>query len=862
MMESDSAYLASAKSTGEETIYPVISGTVIGRDEQTADLALQDKSISRIHCKIEHSQDGWFIEDLKSTNGVFVGGHKITGQSQLQDGDLIGLGNPEITLFRFVIREPKAGQIHYQLPQRDDYSIGRSIGADIAIPSDLSISARHALLSNTAQGPVLRDLGSSNGTWINGKRINRSPVSPHDIITLGKTALRLQPLADGGLDVTQGNLNTSINLQCIDLEQQVGGPAGKKILQAISLHIKRGEFVGILGPSGAGKTTLLKTLNGYRKPTHGAVYVNASDLYHSYDMFRKVIGYVPQDDIVYPELRVRDSLKYITRLRLPGDLTDEIRAVRVQDILQKINLDHVDSNRILSLSGGQRKRVSVAAELITKPSLLFLDEPTSGLDPSTEERLMNHLKGLSREQGTTILITTHILYNLDLLDRVIILARGRLCYFGKPDGALDYFSEGRQQPLTRPTQIFDLLEGIDTENAQTREHKANHLEDIAETYAKRYRQSPLYREHILDKLEDNTRNRDQRTRAGIDAAKPGRKQASSPRWSIFSPRTIWTMVQRHFAIKLSSRRNLLIYLLVPLVLGLVTLSMSVPEPFTAQEAIDHRSQVDQVIQQGGRAVEPVLKQLFIACEDGQTNCAQNDPRPGGEIVYGLQKQTILNIPIPVSVLLMYVMMATFTGTLMACMEISSERPLLRREFMAGLNINDYLLSKLPFLFSLTTCQTAVFLMLCFLKPELRDVNLLNTFLSLTAVAWAACTVGLLVSAADPTRGQLSVVLAVVAVLPQLVLSGGLGPDYYGGMEWYMQRVADILPSRWGFEMLLTSAFDQPGRSHYAWIGNLVRDDIGFRFGNVVFWRNTLLLLAQAIMMLTLTRWLIVRRFAQ
>jgi hypothetical protein len=188
---------------------------------------------------------------------------------------------------------------------------------------------------------------------------------------------------------------------------------------------------------------------------------------------------------------------------------------------------------------------------------------------------------------------------------------------------------------------------------------------------------------------------------------------------------------------------------------------------------------------------------------------------------------------------------------MACLDLSTERPIYVRERMASQRIADYVLSKLPFLLLVTAAQCAVFLALCWLKPDLRHMNPAGAYLALVAMAWTACCLGLFLSAIDPTAGQFSVILAIVAVLPQLVFSGGLGPDFYDGMPAVMKALANSFPARWGLEMLMTAFYHHPGREAVAWIGDFVRDTVGFGFGPAVYWKNAAVLALQAVIWLLL-----------
>ncbi|WNG94612.1 ATP-binding cassette domain-containing protein [Mycobacterium sp. ITM-2016-00318] len=224
-------------------------------------------------------------------------------------------------------------------------------------------------------------------------------------------------------------------IDAIDVRRHAGG---RQILQKLSLTVNPGELVALAGGSGAGKTTLLETLAGLRPPSSGQVWHDGV-VRGTRASIDARIGYVPQDDIIHLEMPLRRTLRYAARLRLPAG-TSAAEADRVvEETMRDLDLADRADVPVRALSGGQRKRASIAVELLTRPSLFFLDEPTSGLDPSTAADVMRLLRGLSR-RGVTVVVTTHEPTDIDKCDRVVFLARdGHLAFAGSPADARRYF---------------------------------------------------------------------------------------------------------------------------------------------------------------------------------------------------------------------------------------------------------------------------------------------------------------------------------------------------------------------------------------------------------------------------------------
>ncbi|WP_395572725.1 FHA domain-containing protein [Streptomyces sp. BK79] len=313
--------------------------------------------------------------------------------------------------------------------------IGRALENELVV-SDLQVSRNHAEFHSTPDGRMeIRDLGSHNGTYVNGQPIAKGGsqlLGPTDIVGVGHSTFRivgdrLEEFVDTG----------EVSFSARHLTVTVDG--GKQILKDVSFGVPEKSLIAVIGPSGSGKSTLLKALTGYRPADQGEVLYDNRNLYKQFAELRQRIGLVPQDDILHKELTVKKALKYAAKLRFPADTTAAERDARIDEVLRELKLDIHKDKKVTSLSGGQRKRVSVALELLTKPSLIFLDEPTSGLDPGMDRDVMQLLRGLA-DDGRTVLVVTHSVAELAICDKLLVMAPGgSVAYFGPPEEALNFF---------------------------------------------------------------------------------------------------------------------------------------------------------------------------------------------------------------------------------------------------------------------------------------------------------------------------------------------------------------------------------------------------------------------------------------
>lgn len=304
-------------------------------------------------------------------------------------------------------------------------TLGRTSDNQIVVNDPLA-SRRHARLVKGPEGLVIEDLGSANGTFVNGRREQRTTLRERDIVTIGNAdflvqdgtlALRQKPVAEQGLDV-----------------QGVGFTVEghKQLLVDVNMQAGRGTLTALIGPSGAGKSTLSKLVAGATHPSAGVVTFEGRNLHAEYQAMRSRIGMVPQDDVLHRQLTVRQALGFAAELRLPPDTTKADRRQVIDGVLQELSLTEHADTRVDRLSGGQRKRASVAMELLTGPALLLLDEPTSGLDPALDRQVMTMLRELA-DAGRTVIVVTHSVACLDMCDQVLLLAPGgKTAYFGHP----------------------------------------------------------------------------------------------------------------------------------------------------------------------------------------------------------------------------------------------------------------------------------------------------------------------------------------------------------------------------------------------------------------------------------------------
>lgn len=401
-------------------------------------------TVSRAHCTFYRMEGSWYISDDKSVNGLSVNGARITSK-QLHDGDRIYIGQDStakcVIAFSSQRADSAASDViemdSIPLTGKDQYVIGRGGDCDITLRHP-AVSRRHCVITFENGQYFISDNHSVNGVILNGvPLIKKQKLEQMDKITIADTSMLF---CDGTLHFNRAAGGVSVVADDICKEVK-SGKGTKCITNHVSLSVEPGEFVAIIGGSGAGKTTLLNCLSGMTGFTSGDIYINGESIRTNSKSVRSIIGYVPQNDIVYDNLTLERMLLYSAQLRMPKDTSREEIRQKIEETLEIVELTAHRATLISKLSGGQRKRASIAVELIASPRLFFLDEPSSGLDPGTEKNLMTMLKRLTLT-GKTVIMVTHTVQNIGMCDRVICMGRGGLLgYSGPPRRALEFFGK-------------------------------------------------------------------------------------------------------------------------------------------------------------------------------------------------------------------------------------------------------------------------------------------------------------------------------------------------------------------------------------------------------------------------------------
>jgi ABC-type multidrug transport system ATPase subunit/pSer/pThr/pTyr-binding forkhead associated (FHA) protein len=707
---------------GPLQMIPLGGGTLrLGRATDN-DIMIPSPVVSGRHAEITARGDGYVITDLGSRNGLLCDGQRIQSQP-LRPGAVLTISD-QVTL-RFVQAMglttvgAETAPAKATAPRPLDLAAAKMVRIGRAADNDLRVddpraSRYHAVIERVGMRYRIRDLRSHNGTFVNGQRVEKEQfIAEGDELQIAGTKF---DFAEDGL--AQVDARGGLRVDLLGLRKEVGG--GKNLLQDLSLAITPREFVALVGTSGAGKSTLLDAMNGFRPATHGQVLINGANLYRNFDAYRTELGYVPQDDIMHRELSVYEALDYAAKLRMPSDTSAEERRARIGQVLRDLDLEQRKALPIHKLSGGQRKRVSIGIELLTRPRLFFLDEATSGLDPGTELELMHLLRRLTEDpnEGRTIILITHATKNVMLCDKVIFLTKGGyLAFFGPPDEALQYFERYRGDEARRMKPDFefdDIYTLIDPDKALPDNATEKEKLALAAEWAQRFRQSSLYQKYVAARLAEG-----QRARQNGEARSQGAATRRRPRTS--SLQQFLVLSARYWAVMRRDPRNLLVLLLQAPLIGVMSV-INLGKPMF-NETGDFKN---------------AMQAMFLA-----------------------------------------IIIVLLFGTVNAAREITKEIPVYKRERMVNLRVAPYIFSKVFVSGIFCLYQVGIYLAFTLVTIDWpHDMGLARwgqLYGTLVLASLSGVMLGLLLSAISNSDGQ-AVAMIPVILIPQFIFAGVLMAD--------------------------------------------------------------------------------------
>lgn len=727
---------------GKTVEYPLTAQIIrIGRAPEN-DIVIDSRIVSRQHARLEKIPGGYQLCILpEAGNPLLLEGRPVTCTRTLENGDVLRIGSEDAGMMvTLVYSQPQAAGAEMQpirFGEKTVIQIGRDPGNDIVLDSPL-VSRMHAQIERIGQRYRLRDLRSSNGTYVNEERIGDKDVwlDKDDTVRIGR--YRFVMTADG---LDQYDETKGLKVEAVGLNKWVRKDLN--ILQNISLTFQPREFVVVVGQSGGGKSTLIDAIIGYRPATHGNVLVNGTNVYRNFDAVRNDIGFVPQRDIIHTGLTVYQALDYTARLRMPKDTSKAERHKRIMEVLEDLDLLHRKDNPISKLSGGQIKRVSIGVELLTSPGLFFLDEPTSGLDPGTETAFMHLMRRLA-DQGRTIVMVTHATKNVMLADKVVFLARGGyLSWFGPPDEALAYFDTFRTEREQRSRDMeFDQIYAI--------------LDDptrgSAQEWAARYQESAAYQKYIVEPLENSATVKS----AAITPLPAETKVATSP---ASTPAKAAPAVKAKGKTKISALNQFLVLSARNLRI-LIRDKSSITLMLVAAPAV---ACLDFII-------APLMGKNPYAYQDGDA--------ANGAIV-----------------LFLMTIICLLVAGLSQMREFVKEEDIYKRERLVNLKIVPYVASKVWVALLLAFYHAIAYTVIRHLAFDMpggaAEFGLIYITMVLAAMAGMVC--GLLASALAPAASS-APMLMILLLVPQIVLSGVLAP--------VPGTVSAIASTRWTFEGLI------------------------------------------------------------
>ncbi len=794
---------------------------VVGRDAARASLVIGHAAVSGRHATV--MLDRMMVLDHGSTSGTWVAGRQIPPNQPvaIEPNGVIAFGPvpiPIAMLARWmqgsgapvgasvpqpvpVLSDSGAGhprkhrtvigELSLDQMESNVISIGRTPDNQIVV-NHPQVSSKHAQIAKVGDQLFLEDKGSANGTYVRGQRLTpnqRVPVANGEKVFVGPMPLLIH-IAESKVNVVVEDLadwagKPLYEIEAWDLFLAVPDRDDKHQMKVLLDHVSfkalPGDMIALMGPSGAGKTTLLLALNGYLPPTSGQVRINGEDLYTIYDALRGSIGYVPQDDIVHPELTVFEAVKYSARFRLPPDYSEEEIDRRVDETLRDLGLEGVRNLQIGKpekkvLSGGQRKRVNIALELVTDPVILFLDEPTSGLAADDTTALIHLLAELTKKTGKTIVMTIHqpAKDEFEKFNLCFIMGYGGIpTYFGPTgDAAYSFFgsiqartSQPAHRRVDNPRDMFDMLNVRERlTHDEMKRVNPNAGRPVARIEAAKAWRAEFFRNEnpVFQKMFSGRRS------IGTAPAARGAPHRSD----VAVLRQLGLLLSRYWKVKLRDRMGAAIMFLQAPIIGvllwLVFGGQTSAVPFWCLGALQELSQKNSM-------------------DQSATTNLLNSMQPTTDHT---------------AAMFFVVVSCVWFGTSNAAREIVTERAIYLRERMVNLRLLNYVLSKYILLSFFCVLQCTMLLGIVFLALGFRGG--LTAFLielgNLVALAMNATALGLCVSTLVASA-EAAMALTPIALIPQVVLGGLMVPMTTNPN---LKPLMYLMPSRWGFEGAIAS----------------------------------------------------------
>jgi ABC-type multidrug transport system ATPase subunit/pSer/pThr/pTyr-binding forkhead associated (FHA) protein len=800
------------------TLVPPRGHVVVGREAARASLVIHHPAVSAQHATV--MLDCMMVADHGSTSGTYAFGQRTPANQPVpfDPTGTIAFGPIVVPVALLVqLAQPQApppapapagaplpndlprkhrtviGELSLEQLEANVISIGRTPDNKIVVPH-VQVSAKHAQIHRSGNELYVEDRGSANGTFVRGQRLvpgQRVAVQNGEKVYIGPMPLLIH--------ITDQHVNVVVEDQAawagkplyeieawdlfLEVPDRDDRGATKTLLDHVSFKALPGDMIALMGPSGAGKTTLLLTLNGYLPPTNGQVRINGEDLYLIYDALRGSIGYVPQDDIVHPELTVFEAVKYSARFRLPPDYSEDEIDRRVEETLHDLGLEAIMNLQIgrpekKVLSGGQRKRVNIALELVTDPVILFLDEPTSGLAADDTTALINLLADMTHKTGKTIVMTIHqpAKDEFEKFNLAFILGYGGVpLYFGPADeSAYRFFGaiierEGPYRAMAdrtgmrrvdNPRDMFDMLsvrERVVLEDLRRGDPKVPRA--AARLVAAKSWRAEFFQNAnpVFQKMFSGRRA------VGTEPVAKGVPH----RAEVALVRQFGLLLSRYWKVKIRDRAGAAIMFLQAPVIGIMLAGV-----FGWQREAVPFWCLGALREMGTRAPEMSSSTSNILSQMTAT-----------------QDHTAAMFFVVVS--------CVWFGTSNSAREIVNERGIYLRERMVNLSLFNYVFSKYVLLSFICALQCAMLLAIVFFALGFQGGPdaFVRELCAMIAVAMNATALGLLISTVVASA-EAAMALTPIALIPQVVLGGLMVPMTTNPM---LQPLMYVVPARWGFE---------------------------------------------------------------